>query len=73
MGVGSTGSCVKLLQQYLNENGFTVAMAGAGSKGFETMTFGPATKSALSKFQAAKGIVPAEGYFGARTRAAMAN
>ncbi len=73
MQVGSTGSCIRLLQRYLNENGFVVSVSGAGSPGLETTTFGPATRSALSRFQSAKGISPAEGYFGARTRVAIGN
>lgn len=71
MQVGSTGSCVRLLQRYLNAAGFTVASSGPGSSGSETTTFGPATRSALASFQQSKGIAPAEGYFGARTRAAI--
>src|SRR5680860_1194660 len=33
MGIGSTGAEVMELQQFLNANGFTVAVAGAGSPG----------------------------------------
>lgn len=67
--VGSTGSDVKALQQYLNAKGYEVASSGPGSAGMETSRFGPATKAALAKFQAAVGISPASGYFGAKTRA----
>lgn len=67
--VGSTGSDVKALQQWLNANGYTVAVSGAGSVGSETTYFGNATKAALAKFQAANGISPAVGYFGPITRA----
>jgi hypothetical protein len=70
--VGSVGADVKMLQQWLNANGYTVAMSGAGSMGMETTTFGPATRAALIKFQIAKGITPAAGYFGPRTMAAIA-
>ncbi len=66
--LGSKGADVKGLQQFLNNNGYTVAATGAGSKGLETEYFGPATKAALAKFQAAKGISPAAGYFGPKTR-----
>jgi hypothetical protein len=66
--VGSTGADVKCLQQWLNSVGFQVAASGAGSPGNETTTFGPATRAALAKMQAAKGISPAAGYFGPKTR-----
>jgi lysophospholipase L1-like esterase len=69
---GSTNSSVKLLQEYLNVHGFMVSASGAGSVGNETMVFGPATQAALVKFQKAKGITPAAGYFGPITRAYIA-
>lgn len=69
--VGSLGSEVKALQQFLNAHGYTVATSGPGSVGNETTRFGSATKAALIKYQKAKGITPAVGYFGAKTRAAM--
>lgn len=69
--VGSLGSEVKALQEYLNEHGYTVATSGAGSPGNETTRFGAATKAALIKYQKAKGITPAVGYFGPTTRAAI--
>jgi peptidoglycan hydrolase-like protein with peptidoglycan-binding domain len=71
--VGSTGLDVKMLQQFLNQNGFVVASAGAGSPGSETEVFGPATRSALARFQTTHGIVPALGYFGPRTQAFIAS
>ncbi|MFH1162084.1 MAG: peptidoglycan-binding domain-containing protein [Candidatus Jorgensenbacteria bacterium] len=70
--VGSVGADVKALQQWLNASGYTVSVSGAGSVGSETTTFGPKTKAALAKYQAAKGISPAVGYFGPITRAAVA-
>ena len=66
--LGMEGSDVKLLQEYLNNNGFIIAKNGAGSKGQEMEKFGPATKAALIRFQKAKGIKPANGYFGVKTR-----
>lgn len=69
--VGSLGSEVKALQQYLNANGYTVAASGPGSPGNETTRFGAATRAALIRFQKARGITPAAGYFGPKTRAAV--
>ena len=69
--VGSLGSEVKALQEFLNAHGYTVATSGAGSPGNETTRFGAATKAALIKYQKAKGITPSVGYFGAKTRAAV--
>ncbi len=67
--IGSSGSDVKSLQQFLNANGFKAAASGAGSPGLESTYFGPATKAALARYQASVGIAPAAGYFGALTRA----
>lgn len=69
--VGSLGAEVKALQEFLNAHGYTVAVTGPGSPGNETTRFGAATKAALIKYQKAKGITPAVGYFGAKTRAAV--
>ena len=66
--LGSIGDDVKALQQLLNSKGFKVAISGAGSPGFETTRFGPATKAALAKYQQSVGIKPASGYFGFLTR-----
>lgn len=59
---------VKLLQQYLNTNGYIVSTVGAGSAGRETTFFGSLTRAALIKFQKAKNILPSIGYFGPITR-----
>lgn len=67
--VGSRGADVMDLQKTLNAAGFAVSASGAGSVGNETTYFGPATRAALAKFQASKGISPAVGYFGPLTRA----
>jgi peptidoglycan hydrolase-like protein with peptidoglycan-binding domain len=66
---GSLGSEVKMLQEFLNAHGYTVSSSGPGSYGNETTTFGNLTKAALIKYQKAKGITPAVGYFGPITRA----
>ena len=50
------GAGVKLLQKFLNENGFVIAKKGTGSPGKENTTLGAATKKALKKFQKAAGI-----------------
>ncbi len=71
--MGSKGDDVKALQQFLNSKGYKVAASGAGSPGSETTTFGSLTKAALAKYQAAVGISPTAGYFGAKTRAYVAS
>lgn len=69
--LGISGTDVLSLQQFLNAHGFTVATTGAGSTGNETIYFGPATQSAVIRFQIAHAIVPAVGYVGPITRAAI--
>jgi hypothetical protein len=64
------GSEVLSLQQFLNQDGFPVSRTGAGSSGQETDFFGLKTYAALVKFQAAEDL-PATGYFGPLTRAAV--
>ncbi|MBL4644548.1 MAG: peptidoglycan-binding protein [Candidatus Pacebacteria bacterium] len=71
LDVGSKGDDVQELQKFLNANGFQVSASGAGSPGGETSFFGPATRAALAKYQAANGISPAVGYFGPLTRASF--
>lgn len=72
--LGSKGADVKALQEYLNANGYPIAAAGkVGSAGHETEYFGPATKAALAKWQAAMGVKPSVGYFGSLTRAKIAS
>ena len=65
---GTSDAEVRFLQQYLNSNGFSVSVVGAGSTGQETTYFGSATQAALIRFQQFKGITPAVGYFGPITR-----
>jgi len=69
--IGSTGQDVMELQKFLNDNGYAVAASGAGSAGSESTYFGSLTQAALAKYQAAKGIAPAVGYFGPITRVSV--
>lgn len=69
--LGDTDADVRALQIFLNTNGFVVAKSGAGSPGNESTYFGVRTKTALAAFQKTKGIIPAAGYFGPKTRAAV--
>ena len=74
--VGSRGSDVKDLQQFLNANGFRVSASGPGAPGLETFLFGSATRLALIRFQEAfakqillpAGLTRGTGFFGAGTR-----
>lgn len=67
--IGSRGSDVKCLQQYLNSAGHKVAASGPGAPGSETDYFGSLTQAAVAKWQAANGVAPAVGYFGPISRA----
>jgi MBG domain (YGX type)/Putative peptidoglycan binding domain/MBG domain len=69
--LGMVHADVKELQRYLNFLGFAVSASGAGSAGNETTMFGAKTRAAVIKFQKAKGIAPAVGYFGPITRGVM--
>lgn len=76
ISLGTAGSDVRNLQQFLNRRGFVVALTGPGSAGNETFLFGPATRAALIKFQLANGIiasatVPGAGIAGPKTRAVI--
>jgi hypothetical protein len=66
---GVVSDDVKSLQSFLNAVGFMVSKIGPGSAGNETSFFGPATRSALAKFQSVNKISPAVGFFGPITRA----
>jgi len=67
--IGSQGEDVRQLQIFLNSKGYLIATSGSGSPGKESTLFGEKTKQALMKYQSAKGITPATGYFGPTTRA----
>jgi hypothetical protein len=71
--LGMTNQGVITLQKYLNSNGYIVNTVEGepGSLGYESDYFGQKTKQALIKFQQDKGISPAQGYFGAKTRGVM--
>ncbi|MEL6804251.1 MAG: peptidoglycan-binding domain-containing protein, partial [Bacteroidota bacterium] len=77
LSIGSTGSDVLRLQQYLNLRGFVVSAGGPGSVGNETLYYGPATAAAVAQFQnayaadilAPAGLSSGSGYFGPLTRA----
>lgn len=60
--IGSTGTQVTALQNFLIQKGYSVP---AGATGY----FGAQTKAALAAYQAANGIMPSSGYFGPITRA----
>jgi peptidoglycan hydrolase-like protein with peptidoglycan-binding domain len=68
---GAEGEDVRALQKLLNNLGFKVSDLGPGAPGGETTRFGAATRAALIRFQIAKNISPAFGYFGPLTRAAL--
>ncbi|HVY67794.1 MAG TPA: fibronectin type III domain-containing protein [Patescibacteria group bacterium] len=51
LGYKNKGADVKALQQFLNQNGFSVAVSGPGAPGRETDVFGLATKAAVKNFQ----------------------
>lgn len=66
--LGSIGEDVRQLQKLLNSKGFIISQSGPGSIGNETTIFGPATQSALIRFQISNSVSPASGYFGIITR-----
>jgi peptidoglycan hydrolase-like protein with peptidoglycan-binding domain len=62
--IGSTGSQVTALQNWLISKGYSIP---AGATGY----FGAQTKAAVAAWQAASGISPAAGYFGPISRAKL--
>ena len=71
LDMGGKGEDVRSLQRFLNMHGHHVSDSGPGSSGNETDTFGSLTKAALIEYQKARGITPAVGFFGPKTRAAV--
>ncbi|MES2930471.1 MAG: peptidoglycan-binding domain-containing protein [Patescibacteria group bacterium] len=51
LSVGARHDEVRLLQEFLNRNGFPVSPAGIGSSGMEISLFTSKTRSALARFQ----------------------
>ncbi|MEY3783835.1 MAG: trimeric autotransporter adhesin [Candidatus Parcubacteria bacterium] len=64
--IGSRGSSVTDLQNFLISRGYNIK---AGATGY----FGGQTQQALAHFQAGQNVFPAVGYFGPLTRARMQN
>jgi len=64
--VGSTGPGVVVLQGLLSEMGY-MSIPVTTPFGY----FGPATKTALAKYQASQNVSPAVGYFGPASKIAM--
>jgi hypothetical protein len=78
LSLGEIGPQVLILQQLLNQAGYTLASSGPGSPGNETTKFGALTYAALKKFQRAEGIAcsgdeatTGYGYLNAPTRTAL--
>jgi hypothetical protein len=75
--LGDSHPEVKLLQIFLNSQGFSLSISGAGSPGNETNYFGNLTHQAVIRFQDAYrediltpiGLSKGTGYFGPSTRA----
>jgi hypothetical protein len=68
--IGSNGSEVRLLQEFLNNNGFVITKTGPGSPGRETEIFGELTDRAVKRWQAQNLLTP-DGIVGPKTLTAM--
>ena len=71
LSLGATGNDVLTLQVWLNAHGYVIAASGPGSPGMESNYFGSLTRAAVARFQQAKGVLPAVGYFGPKTRSVI--
>lgn len=67
LAVGMQDPEVKLVQQFLNQHGYTIASSGVGSPGHETDYYGNLTAAAVSKLQKTQGLT-ANGQWNAATR-----
>lgn len=65
LAVGSKGTDVTALQNYLIKNGFLKKSA------IKSGTFGSTTKTAVAKWQSKNKLSPANGYFGAKSRSKL--
>lgn len=68
LAIGSSGSAVVQLQQFLITKRIGTAAINLGYAG-ATGYFGPMTQAALIEYQIAVGVSPANGYYGPSTRA----
>ena len=68
LDIGSFGSDVKCLQEFLNRNNYGAVESGPGSPGLETQRFGSVTKRGVQNWQRANGL-PSSGFFGPQSRA----
>ena len=80
LSLGMIDSQIQILQQILNEKGYTIASEGPGSPGQETEKFGSLTRTAVRAFQCAHKIACSGdegstgwGFVGAKTRVALAS
>ncbi|MEX0931793.1 MAG: peptidoglycan-binding domain-containing protein [Candidatus Paceibacterota bacterium] len=60
--LGTRHPDVRALQEFLNAQGYTVAESGPGSLSNETDYFGPATRSAVTRFQQDNGLADTSSY-----------
>ncbi|MEK7546453.1 MAG: Ig-like domain-containing protein [Patescibacteria group bacterium] len=68
---GDRGADVRVLQRFLNDNGYALAASGPGSKGQETTNYFALTRVALARFQGAYGLTAENGAMGPLTRSFM--